>query len=76
MATPSVSVVIPAFRVAPYIAETLDSVLAQTYADVEILVVNDGSPDTLALQAALAPYRDRLVYLEQPQGGPSSSSTM
>jgi len=73
MATPSVSVVIPAFRVAPYIAETLDSVLAQTYADVEILVVNDGSPDTLALQAALAPYRDRLVYLEQPQGGPSKA---
>jgi glycosyltransferase involved in cell wall biosynthesis len=73
MATPSVSVVIPAFRVAAYIAETLDSVLAQTCQDFEILVVNDGSPDTEALHAAIAPYRDRIVYLEQPQGGPSKA---
>ena len=73
MSTPSVSVVIPAFRVADYIAATLDSVLAQTYRDVEIIVVNDGSPDTAALQAAIAPYRDRIVYLEQPQGGPSTA---
>jgi glycosyltransferase involved in cell wall biosynthesis len=55
MSTPAVSVVIPAFRVAAYIAETLESVLAQTCQDLEILVVNDGSPDTEALRAALAP---------------------
>ena len=73
MSTPAVSVVIPAFRVAAYIAETLDSVLAQTCQDFEILVVNDGSPDTEALRAAMAPYRDRIRYLEQPQGGPSKA---
>jgi GT2 family glycosyltransferase len=73
MSTPAVSVVIPAFRVAPYIAETLDSVLAQTCQDFEVLVVNDGSPDTEALQAAVGPYRDRIRYLEQPQGGPSKA---
>ena len=73
MSTPAVSVVIPAFRVAAYIAETLDSVLAQTCLDFEILVVNDGSPDADALRAALAPYRDRIRYLEQPQGGPSKA---
>ena len=73
MSTPAVSVVIPAFRVAAFIAETLDSVLAQTCQDFEILVVNDGSPDTEALHAALAPYRDRIVYIEQPQGGPSKA---
>ena len=73
MSTPAVSVVIPAFRVAPYIAETLDSVLTQTCQDFEILVVNDGSPDGEALRAALAPYRDRVRYLEQPQGGPSKA---
>jgi glycosyltransferase involved in cell wall biosynthesis len=73
MSTPAVSVVIPAFRVAAYIAETLDSVLAQTCQDFEILVVNDGSPDTEALRAAVAPYRDRIRYIEQPQGGPSKA---
>jgi glycosyltransferase involved in cell wall biosynthesis len=73
MSTPAVSVVIPAFRVAQYIAETLDSVLAQTFQDFEILVVNDGSPDSDALRAAVAPYRDRIVFLEQPQGGPSKA---
>jgi glycosyltransferase involved in cell wall biosynthesis len=73
MSTPAVSVVIPAFRVAPYIAETLDSVLAQTCQDFEILLVNDGSPDTEALRTAVAPYRDRILYIEQPQGGPSKA---
>jgi glycosyltransferase involved in cell wall biosynthesis len=70
---PAVSVIIPAYRVAPYIAETLASVDAQTWPDRETVVVNDGSPDTAALVAALAPYRDRIVYIEQPQGGPSKA---
>jgi glycosyltransferase involved in cell wall biosynthesis len=73
MAPPTVSVIVPAYRVAPYIAETLDSVLAQTRQDFEIVVVNDGSPDTEALRAALAPYLGRIRYLEQPQAGPSSA---
>jgi glycosyltransferase involved in cell wall biosynthesis len=73
MSRPAVSVVIPAFRAAAYIAETLDSVLAQTCQDLEILVVNDGSPDTEALRAAVAPYRDRILYIEQQQGGPSKA---
>jgi glycosyltransferase involved in cell wall biosynthesis len=68
---PTVSVIVPAYRVAPFIAATLDSVLAQTRQDFEIVVVNDGSPDTPALREALAPYRERIRYLEQPQGGPS-----
>jgi glycosyltransferase involved in cell wall biosynthesis len=73
MPTPAVTVVIPAYQVSAYIAETLESVFAQTFADLEVVVVNDGSPDTPALRAALAPYRDRLHYLEQEQGGPSKA---
>jgi glycosyltransferase involved in cell wall biosynthesis len=70
---PAVSVIVPAYRVAPYSAATLESILAQTWQDREIVVVNDGSPDTAALIEALAPFRDRIVYLEQPQGGPSKA---
>lgn len=66
---PTVSVIVPAFRVTAYIAETLDSVLAQTFQDLEIIVVNDGCPDTAGLREALRPYLHRIHYLEQPQGG-------
>ncbi len=68
-----VSVVIPAYNAAPYIAATLESVFAQTFTDYEVIVVNDGSPDTPAFERALAPYRDRLEYVMQPNGGAGSA---
>lgn len=67
--SPRVSVVIPAFNVTPFIAETLDSVLAQTFTDYEIVLVNDGSPDTAELERQLSKYSAHLVYLEQRNGG-------
>lgn len=70
---PTVSVVIPAYRAAAYIAEALDSVLAQTFTDYEIIVVNDGSPDTPDLECVLEPYRHRVVYLVQENRGPSAA---
>src|SRR5258708_5045483 len=68
-----VSVVIPAYRCAHYIVETLNSVLAQSFAGYEIIVVNDGSPDTDALEKALAPFLPKIRYLRQPNGGPSAA---
>jgi glycosyltransferase involved in cell wall biosynthesis len=70
---PEVSVVIPAYNASGYIAETLDSVFAQRFRDFEVIVVNDGSPDTAALERALAPYRDRIEYVGQENGGPSAA---
>jgi len=66
---PAVSVVIPAYKVAPFIAETLDSVFAQTLRDFEVVVVNDGSPDTPELERALAPYLARVRYFVQENAG-------
>ncbi|RDU71477.1 glycosyltransferase family 2 protein [Helicobacter brantae] len=42
---PLVSVIIPIYNVAPYLRECLDSVLSQTYSNLQIILVNDGSSD-------------------------------
>jgi glycosyltransferase involved in cell wall biosynthesis len=70
---PTVSIVIPAYNVAPYIGETLDSVFAQTFADYEVIVINDGSPDTEELERAIQPYRERIRYLSQKNSGASAA---
>src|SRR6201998_3148699 len=73
---PSVRVVIPAYNSARYIGETLDSVFGQTYRDFEVLVINDGSPDTEALEAGLRPYFERIVYLKQDNRGPAAARNL
>jgi glycosyltransferase involved in cell wall biosynthesis len=70
---PTVSIVIPAYNVAPYIGETLDSVFAQTFADYEVIVINDGSPDTEELERAIQPYQERIRYLSQKNSGASAA---
>ena len=69
----AVSVVIPAFNCSSHIAEALESVCAQTWPNLEVIVVNDGSPDTAALENAMQPYADRIVYLRQENRGPSAA---
>ena len=69
--TPRVSVIIPAFRVTEFIVDTLQSVFNQTYTDYEVIVVNDGSPDTPRFESTIAPYRDRVRYIVQENGGPA-----
>ncbi len=73
MSEPAVSVIVPAYKVTGYIAETLDSVLAQTRQDFEIIVVNDGCPDSEALERVLEPYQPRLVYIRQGNRGLSGA---
>jgi glycosyltransferase involved in cell wall biosynthesis len=69
-----VSVITPAYNVAGFIGETLDSIFAQSFRDFEAIVVNDGSPDTAALESVLASRCDpRLRYLQKLNGGPSSA---
>lgn len=69
VAQPRVSVIVPVYNVASLIAETLDSVLRQTYKNYEIILVNDGSLDTEELERALDPYLDFLIYIEQENAG-------
>lgn len=76
VSAPRVSVIIPAYNASRYIPEALDSVFAQSFQDLEVIVVNDGSPDTPQLQAALRPYEGRLLYLEQPNRGVSAARNL
>ena len=70
---PLVSVIIPAYQAAEHIREALDSVFAQTYPNFEVVLVNDGSPDTEALEQAIRSYGERLIYIRQENRGPSGA---
>ncbi len=70
---PQVSIVIPAYKVAAYIADSLESVFAQTFKDYEIVLINDGSPDTAEFEKSVAPFRDKIIYLENENCGASIS---
>ena len=58
---PKVSVVIPAYNAMTYLPETIASVLEQTYADFEVIVVNDGSTDNIKEWITYSDRRVRLI---------------
>jgi glycosyltransferase involved in cell wall biosynthesis len=70
---PLVSVIIPAYNSSEYIAETISSVLAQTYQNFEIIVINDGSKDVDQLETVLSKFGGRIVYLSRENGGPGAA---
>jgi glycosyltransferase involved in cell wall biosynthesis len=70
---PLVSIVIPVYNGARYLGEAIDSALGQTYSPCEIVVVNDGSTDNGATEAAALTYGDRIRYFSKPNGGVASA---
>lgn len=70
---PRVSVIIPVYATAQFVAEALDSVLGQTVTDYEIIVVNDGSPDSELLDSVLRPFLNRITYIVQENRGSSGA---
>lgn len=71
--TPLVSVIVPCYRQAHYLAEAIESVLAQTYPHVEILVIDDGSPDNTTEIAARYP---GVRCVRQPNRGVSEARNL
>lgn len=64
----------PAYNVAPYIGASIESACAQTFADFEVVVVDDGSTDdSRAIAAAWAARDPRVRVVHQPNGGISSA---
>ena len=64
-----VSIIIPAYNIAPYIGKCLESVLAQTLKNIEIIVVDDGSNDNTAEIIKTYLTRDKRVKLIQKKNG-------
>lgn len=72
--TPLVSVIIPVYKVEAYLAECVDSVINQTYHNLEIILVDDGSPDGCgAMCDAYAAQDERVRVLHKENGGLSSA---
>jgi len=66
---PKVSIVIPVYNGSKYLAEAIDSALAQTYNNIEILVINDGSNDDGATERIAKSYGDKIRYFTKKNGG-------
>ncbi|MEM7702378.1 MAG: glycosyltransferase family A protein [Pseudomonadota bacterium] len=74
MSNPTFSVVIPAYNAAATLRDTVESVLAQTFSDFEIFIVDDGSSDTTVREALRLSSEDRRVrVVSQPNGGVSAA---
>lgn len=67
----NISVIIPCYKQAHFLADAIESALDQGRDDVEVIVINDGSPDDTA--AVAARYGDRIVYIEQENRGLSGA---
>lgn len=70
---PLVSAIIPAYNCSGYIAESVAAALSQTFSEMEVIVVNDGSPDTVELEQALSEFFSRIVYISRENGGPGAA---
>lgn len=69
---PLVSILIPAYNAEPFLATTLESVLAQTYRHIEVILVNDGSRDR-TLEIARTFESRGLRIIDQPNAGQSAA---
>lgn len=70
---PLVSVIIPCYAQGHYLHDAITSVLGQTYRPFELIVVNDGSPDSAVIEAVLGPYREQVTYVVQANKGLSGA---
>ena len=73
MFRPLVSIIIPVYNGSNYVREAIDSAIAQTYKNREIIVVNDGSNDNGETERIILSYGDSVRYVKKENGGVSSA---
>lgn len=71
---PNISVIVPVYKVEPYLSRCVDSILAQTYRDFELILVDDGSPDRCGeMCESYAQEDSRIHVIHQQNGGLSAA---
>ena len=71
---PLISVIVPIYKVEKYLNKCVQSILNQTYENLEIILVDDGSPDNCGkICDQLAQKDDRIVVIHKQNGGLSSA---
>jgi glycosyltransferase involved in cell wall biosynthesis len=73
MNLPLVSIVIPVYNGSDYLRQAIDSAIIQTYTNIEIIVVNDGSIDNGATEDIALSYGDKIRYFVKQNGGVASA---
>lgn len=71
---PKLSVIVPVYKVEPYLQKCIDSILSQTFRDLELILVDDGSPDNCpAICDAAAEQDERVVVIHRKNVGLSAA---
>ncbi len=71
---PLISVIVPVYKVEPYLSRCIDSILAQTFTDFELILVDDGSPDNCGkICDDYAQKNKRIEVIHKENGGLSSA---
>ena len=74
MSSPKISIIVPIYRVEPYLPRCLDSIVGQTYRHLEIILIDDGSPDGCGAICDDYAARDgRIRVIHQPNQGVSAA---
>jgi glycosyltransferase involved in cell wall biosynthesis len=68
MFNPKVSIIIPVYNWSNYLSEAIESALAQTYKNIEILVINDWSNDNWASEKIALSFGDKINYIYKENG--------
>ena len=72
--TPTLSIIVPIYNVEAYLSRCIDSILAQTFTDFELILIDDGSPDRCAeIMEEYAAKDSRIVTIHQKNGGVSAA---
>lgn len=72
---PKISIIVPVYNVEEYIHRCIDSILAQTFTDFELILVNDGSPDQCGkICDEYAENDSRIKVIHKKNGGLSDAS--
>ncbi|HAE15398.1 MAG TPA: hypothetical protein DCG51_02505, partial [Erysipelotrichaceae bacterium] len=67
---PEISVVVPVYNVRDYLRKNIESILAQTFTDYELILVNDGSKDdSLSILREYEQKDSRITVIDKPNGG-------